>query len=364
MQVMYNSDKKIRFYKSYDWFSPKRAILKRIIILFTIIVCAQTVNAQIQSNCNANSVLLKYYDKDIKHLALKRVFDVNSSYKDSIIIPESYQDTIRKGLAAIYNITTLDERDSVFDNYCIHQEISYSMFKKINVGVDASCPWLQQWQDLKTTTGNTALDNLLSKYGFTVTSFFKSIRVASLTTTQDINVRPLCDLIEKFEGVKYAEPSPPAGDGDEIIYKKVGNDRFYDFTLGYGDCQSGCIGEHTFKFKVDNNCAVDFLGVFDRFISNTPIPKPINCNITKTSINNSIIKESIKIYPNPANNNIFVESNQNGKVEIFNLQGQLIVNTTINETITKVDMSNLPRGVCIVKATFGNEVVIKKVIKQ
>lgn len=338
--------------------------MKRLILLLTLFVCSQAIHAQIQSNCNPSNVLIAHYDYDIKHLALKRIYDVKSPSMDSIKIPEKFQDTIRKGLAAIFNLTTLVERDSVFDNYCIHQSISNMLFTNIYVGVDKSFAWTQNWKNKNITTGIPDLDKLLSTYGFTVASYSNLINYAVLTTNQIINVMPLCDSLESFAGVIYSDPQPVNGDGDKIIYTKIGNDRFYDFTVGYGDCQSGCIAKHTFKFKVNNNCSVNYLGVVDINNSGYSIPKPINCNISATSIKKQIAKESFNIYPNPSNNHIFVESSQLGLIELYNLQGQLILNTSINQAITKVDLSALPNGIYMLKASTDNGYSINKIVKD
>ena len=65
--------------------------MKRIILFLVIVACFQTIHAQIQSNCNVPNVLRSNYDSDVKHLALKRVYDLGSTYKDSIKIPIKFQ---------------------------------------------------------------------------------------------------------------------------------------------------------------------------------------------------------------------------------------------------------------------------------
>jgi hypothetical protein len=124
--------------------------MKKLHLLIILIVCIQTTKAQIPSSCIAPPVLQTHYDADIKHLALKRIFNQNSPYKDSIKVPQNYQDTISQGLAAIFNLTSVIQRDSVFDNYCIHQDVSYFVYHQIYVGVDPAYSWTQQWQNLNT----------------------------------------------------------------------------------------------------------------------------------------------------------------------------------------------------------------------
>jgi len=340
------------------------AVIKRIGLLFIILVSFQTLKAQIQSNCNATQVLQAYYDHDIKHLAVKRMFDLKSTNMDSITISERYQDTIRKGMAAIFNLTTLPERDSIFDKYCIHQAISNYLYTEIVVAVDKDYTWTQEWKNLKTITGISALDKLISRYGFAVTRFSSIATYAVLTTNQIINIKPLCDSLETFAGVLFAEPQAVYGDGDEIIYTKIGNNRFYDFTVAYGDCQSGCIAEHTFKFKVDNNCSVSYLGVFDKTSPGYALPKPINCNISTTSIRRPVAEESMRVYPNPTADHLLIESVQKGQIELFNLQGQQVLSADLNSKTMRIDLSNLSNGIYFLKTHVDKDVSVRKIIKN
>jgi hypothetical protein len=234
--------------------------MKSFIFLFFVLASIQTLNAQIPSSCNVLPVLQTYYDRDVKHLALKRIYNFNAPAMDSITIPQNYQDTVWQALAAIFNLNNNSARDTVFDIYCIHQSVSSYIFYQISVQLESSCSWLQNWQNLITTTGIPALDTMLSSYGFTVTQFYPAYNDAILTTSQTINVRPLCDSVETFGGVVYAEPRSIMGDGDEVRYSKTGSNQSLDFVIGYGDCSSGCIGSLTFHFGVNENCDVQYFG--------------------------------------------------------------------------------------------------------
>lgn len=322
--------------------------MKKLLLFITLIVYIQIVKAQITSFCIVPPALQTHYDADVKHLALKRIYDQNSPYKDSITIPQNYQDTISQGLAAIFNLTTVIQRDSVFDKYCIHQDVSYFVYHQIYVGIDPAYSWTQQWQNLNTITGITSLDNLLSTYGFTVTGFSTSGgNYATLTTTQNINVKPLCDSIQTFAGVLYSEPNYPAGDGNKIAYSKVGTDRFYDFTVGYGDCPSGCIGSHTFKFKVYDNCSVDYLGIIDVYYPSA-IPAPTNCNIT-TDIKR-IESNKFNIYPNPTEDFINVEAGNmfDKNYSVYNIFGQTLLSGKFTKEI-KISLKDISTGIYFIR---------------
>lgn len=339
--------------------------MKKIFWFIILAACTHIVHAQIPSSCIVPSALQTNYDGDVKHLAFQRIINQNSPYKDSIEIPQNYQDTIWQGLAAIFNLTSVIERDSVFDNYCIHHFVS-NICHFIYVSVDTAYSWTHPWQSLNITTGLTALDNLLAHYNFTVYSYWSSLNIAKLYTTQNINVTPLCDSIATFAGVNYSEPIPSYGDGDEIIYSKNGNDRFYDFTVGFGDCPSGCTSTHTFKFKVYDDCSVDYLGVFDNITSGDIIPTPINCNIT-AKIENLRILSDYTIYPNPVEDFINVEANTTYNTDYFitNLYGQILQTGTFSDKI-KIMTRNLTCGIYFIKFynKMNNETTNYKFIKK
>lgn len=323
----------------------------KALFITLIFIISYSIKAQIPSNCIIPTALQNNYDADVKHLALERIFNQNSSYKDSIDVAYSYQDTIWQGLSAIFNLTSVLQRDSVFDKYCIHQEASYFIYHSIYVAVDTSNSWTQQWQNLNITTGITVLDNLLSTYGFIVTNFtnLSSINYATLTTTQNINVIPLCDSLETFTGVTYSEPKPPIGDGNDIFYNKQGNDRFYSFSLGLGDCPSGCTGSYTYNFKVYDDCSVDYLGVVENIGFGDELPIPINCNIT-TGVDNKKENTTISIYPNPVYDNLnFSKSLKN--INVYNVLGELMLYK--EEFSTSISTSKLVEGVYFIKCNEG-----------
>jgi len=93
--------------------------------------------------------------------------------------------------------------------------------------------------------------------------------------------------------------------------------------------------------------------------------QPILCsssltNITKSSISNN----GIYIYPNPATNNLIIESPQQAIINIINIQGQIIRTLAITGSKTNVDVSTLLSGVYIVEVRTGNGVDVRKFVKE
>jgi len=340
--------------------------MKKIAFLFLVLVSVQSLNAQIPSNCDVLPVLQSFYDRDVKHLALTRIYDQQSSAMDSINIPQSYQDTVWQAMAAVFNLTDIPARDTVFDFYCIHQYSSNYIFYNIYVSIEPTCTWLQQWQNLIITTGVPALDTLLSTYGFTITHYWTSLNVATLTTNQTINVRPVCDSIATFNGVVYSEPQPTIGLGDEINYTKTGINRFLDFVIGYGDCMSGCTGFLTLKFQIYEDCSVQYFGSILIPASGYSFPPPVNCNITM-NVESGKNNNGFRVFPNPVDNILNIQIDQVAIINfsVINSLGQTMKTGQILKEAV-ISMENLAAGIYSLRLyeTQSQKSVATKFIKN
>lgn len=318
-------------------------------MFLSLLIGIQFLSAQVPSNCNVNPILQDYYDVDVKYLALKRIYDLQAPEMDSIVIPQSYQDTIFEAMAAVFNLTNHSARDTVFDLYCIHQYLYNYISYNIVVRLDSSCTWLSQWQNLITTTGVPDLDTLLSTYGFTVTDFLPQLNLATLTTNLTLNVSPVCDSIETFMGVKYADFNCLPGDGDWIGYSRSGNGTFLSFGIGYGDCPAGCTGKKEFRFQVFDDCSVLYLGSEFFPAPGFSFPAPVNCNISM-GMNNPEAGGWIQVFPNPVRDFLKIRTDHNERMEyeIFNSSGQSVFS---GQLTTEADIStkHMAPGIYFVK---------------
>lgn len=77
---------------------------------------------------------------------------------------------------------------------------------------------------------------------------------------------------------------------------------------------------------------------------------------------------NFNIYPNPTQNELFLEiesAGKNGIVTVFDLKGKIILKTAINNRATiSLDVSKLPSGIYIVNLVTDNGFYSKKLIKQ
>jgi hypothetical protein len=73
---------------------------------------------------------------------------------------------------------------------------------------------------------------------------------------------------------------------------------------------------------------------------------------------------SLKIYPNPTNGLLTIESNlsfNNGILTIVDLGGKVVYNGQIGNTIETINLSHLQTGVYFVQMSTGDKVITKKV---
>ena len=103
----------------------------------------------------------------------------------------------------------------------------------------------------------------------------------------------------------------------------------------------------------DANCSIN--NVNSLFITQAS-----NVGIDEINSDNN----AINIYPNPATDNITIESSHKATIEIYNLQGQSIKSLAINEGKTNIDVSEIPKGIYFIKSYFEAEIIIRKIIIQ
>ena len=104
----------------------------------------------------------------------------------------------------------------------------------------------------------------------------------------------------------------------------------------------------------DGNKEIDMIAVFNRTLSAEEVLS-LGGPGSWLGVNDIQNENSIKVYPNPAKDVLNISVANASKLEIINVTGQ-IVESTIVEGQTSIDVSRLNRGVYFVKVTdnFGN----------
>ncbi len=328
-------------------------------LLFTIIsFLSFQLSAQVTTSCVPSWQLREAYQNDAKRLALQRLYLLQSADTQQIEIPQRYCDTIISGLAAICNLGTTYEADSVFLRYCIHEyNISYS----ITAQVDTSYPWTHAWAALNTITGNTAVDHLMQLHGMRVTNYFNASsnpslnNRATLTCDHVINLQAFADSLRLFAGVNYTDNYPYiAGDGNHISYSTDTNKQFV-FTLAWGDCMAGCNNRVKWTYNVSDTCTVDLISKVVNVLAPGSPNMPL-CNAFPVAVQDFRQPGIIKVYPNPAANELNVELpglTTEENYQIISLQGQTLLTGKLNQRTT-IDIRLLPAGQYILRHNTDN----------
>lgn len=329
---------------------------RHFFLVFLILGFNQLNYGQVKSSCDIPPELELNYSEDVKEMALQRIYQQNSTYKDSIEIPQIYQDSIWQGLASIYNAFGIPERDSVFDIHCIHWDVPWYLRHGVYIGITEDCPWYENWANLNILTGVSELDSLITKYGIELDYFGTNIHYGEFSINQDLNLTALCELIDAFSYIEYADPISIDGDGNQIHYQVNDDGSTIGFKIAYDDCPSGCQSHWTYHFQVYQDCSVDYLGYTHAEENGvwSIIPQPSYCNITNTQelIEN---EEIIEIYPNPAHENfsILSDNNHDFTVEIYSLTGKMIKSEITRNS--KIDITDLKTGVYLLKIKPQNK---------
>jgi hypothetical protein len=84
-----------------------------------------------------------------------------------------------------------------------------------------------------------------------------------------------------------------------------------------------------------------------------PVTRPL------VSVNTNAAVQ-VNMYPNPANNVLFVENAQNANISVYNMVGQVMLAKTANSNRVSMDLSKLSEGAYIVRIANGDEVTTQK----
>jgi hypothetical protein len=74
--------------------------------------------------------------------------------------------------------------------------------------------------------------------------------------------------------------------------------------------------------------------------------------------------EEVMIYPNPTNNEINIDTEEMGTLELINMQGQIVDSKSLTEKSNNLDLSNLVSGVYTLRIKTDRGIAIRKLIKQ
>lgn len=338
--------------------------MKTFMQVISFMPLTPTLFCQVQSSCQRDWALSHYYENCVSDLVINRLYKIKSPDSMQVIIPQIHKDSIWRGLAAIYNAFSIPERDSVFDVFCVHFLNAWGsvIHPAVSLFVDTTLAWTDNWRNGILHTGYAELDHFIDHYQYDIHQILHDGAEVVLNSPLKINPWAVSDTMKVFNGIKEAYPEPEIKIYNRLIkYDRTENFQYFDFSIVWNDCINGCTYQHTWKFKVNEiNCEVEFLGlVADPTTSE--YPKPSNCNITAISTQSKTDTTPLKIYPNPAYEDVTLECEDITLVELWN-DFQLIHQWNVEkQDQVKIDVSTLTPGIYFVKvmsATYSKTAIL------
>jgi hypothetical protein len=121
-------------------------------------------------------------------------------------------------------------------------------------------------------------------------------------------------------------------------------------------------GSHTYYAVAQNYVHTSGTGIASIYGSLTAefFPNEINTAVKQLDEN------SLLIYPNPTQDKLFIEFPEyhNAKAIFMNSEGQLLQSFDLQNSKTQIDISNVAKGIYILKIATVKGFIVKKVIKQ
>ncbi len=87
------------------------------------------------------------------------------------------------------------------------------------------------------------------------------------------------------------------------------------------------------------------------------------------SINENKLAGTLYVYPNPGKGSYYVKLPEGMKgseinIKVYNLLGELILNTKTNNSLSQIDLSHQPNGIYVIRVNDGSQTLNQRLIKQ
>lgn len=317
--------------------------MKKGIGIFTFLLSAHLSFSQtVSSSCSGSDGIYNAYLKSAQRLTMRKFMDENSTYLDSIHIPQSHVDTILNALIAVYNATGLAARDTVVTIYGITAQ-NYPTVDGIYIQPDTSLSWTDSLNNGVIPTGNFYIDSLIGAHYLTLDNYwetgFHDYGTASFDSDSSYNIFALGAAFMEAPMVYGSGLSAFTMDGNDISCIINSDHVELTYSHGWGDCISGCIDKRFWVFKVYFDCSVEYVGSYGDLIYYMDID------------NGS--EDKIQVYPNPGNSELnLVMTEIPQEYKIYSVSGQLKLSSKVENN--KIDITDLRPGQYILKVTSEN----------
>jgi hypothetical protein len=230
------------------------------------------------SSCSFDQSFYNKYSPGTWNSAYTYLNDLDSvAFTMQPNIPQALHDTILASIAAVYN-TSLPARDTVFAQLDIAQFQPVDLLR-FDLRLDTSHGWVNQFLSGNTTaTSNNFVNDLAQQFGFSLelVQYMPAwvqthdaearVRIAS-----PHNTNAIARILAMQSGVLTANAVAPSGDGNQIIYDKESDYHVLTFRYGWEDCPAGCVYQRDWRFRVFQDCSVEFVASYGDLLGTTAV---------------------------------------------------------------------------------------------
>lgn len=217
-----------------------------------------------------------------------------------------------------------------------------------------------------TTDENTSNDMFV--FSFEVSQSYTTSEIVLNLLTDNYGGETTWSLIDNSGTTISNGPANPYGNAttyQETITIPDMSNACYTFTIFDSEDDGICCGQFgngNYNLEDENGNIIITGGVFNTSESVLfSVQNPL-------SVDEFGLKNLIKVYPNPVNNNLTIELtniNENVDYQIFNTLGQQLVEGSLNSnTMHTLNMSQYKSGVYFVKLSIGSQSITKKLVKK
>jgi hypothetical protein len=215
----------------------------------------------VPSDKNLSTSEIQGYRSSAATLAV-RVMETNAVLAKEVIIPQDLLESIYRHLVSIHNAQHIRAHHTNILKQPIYAQPDYFL-KAVLVSVDSTAHWAKKVAVDDTSLGDPAFDEIMQRYKLYVKSIDRNDSRKSidleLLSENPLNIKALCKLFARLNGVRYASPNGMIGQSSGIFREAKKNYTLYQFFIGWGDCPAGCMYGHWWTYAVYPNATVLFV---------------------------------------------------------------------------------------------------------
>lgn len=242
------------------WKSPLILLLSLLVLGFAACKPAQEKQKKPTATKELPANLAEAYREDAARLAVRELLSTTQTGERGAEIPQERMDYFYGLLTKVYWMAVED--DSIPDLSSIHTFKTPNL-RQILVILEKDSPFKENWSQGITMTSNLYLNQLISKHKLRINNYRESALGPTLVleSLDYLNTPELAFLIKNFETIRHAEAEGVAGDGNDITWGSDSkNAMALKFSIGAGDCPSGCIQRKFWVFYVLPDGSITYMG--------------------------------------------------------------------------------------------------------